>query len=168
MRESYEELQEGELVGQTALVTGKNYPSTAFAVSDVNAWVLSRSDYLDIISEQPTLKLAFSRALSERLGVADQSQAVDRLHALPLFQDADSDALSGIAERLVLRHYPAGELIYAEGTPGDAMYFCESGRVKLVSDAATEADSDPYQHRRIFWRNGTAYRSHPRRSRQSH
>lgn len=138
--ETYEELQEGELVGQTALITGKPYPSTGFAVTDVNAWMLARVDYLDLISEQPTLKLAFSRALAERLGVQDQSQAVERLHALPLFQDADRDALNAIAERLVLRHYPAGELIYAEGTPGDAMYFCESGRVKLVSDAATEAE----------------------------
>ena len=138
--ETYEELQEGELVGQTALITGKPYPSTGFAVTDVTAWMLARNDYLDLISEQPTLKLAFSRALAERLGVQEQSQAVERLHALPLFQDADRDALNAIAERLVLRHYPAGELVYAEGTPGDAMYFCESGRVKLISDAATEAE----------------------------
>lgn len=138
--ETYEELQEGELVGQTALITGKPFPATGFAVTDVNAWALARADYLDLVHEQPTLKLAFARALAERLGVHDQSQAVERLHALPLFQDADRDALNAIAERLVLRHYPAGELIYAEGTPGDAMYFCESGRVKLVSDAATEAE----------------------------
>ena len=138
--ETYEELQEGELVGQTTLITGKPYPATGFAVTDVNAWMLARNDYLDLIAEQPTLKLAFSRALAERLGVQDQSQAVERLHALPLFQDADHDALNAIAERLVLRHYPAGELVYAEGTPGDAMYFCESGRVKLISDAATEAE----------------------------
>ncbi len=138
--ETYEELQEGELVGQTALITGKPFPATGFAVTDVNAWVLARNDYLDLINEQPTLKLAFSRALAERLGVQDQSQAAERLHAMPLFQDATPDALNAIAERLVLRHYPAGELVYAEGTPGDAMYFCESGRVKLVSDAATEAE----------------------------
>lgn len=138
--ETYEELQEGELLGHTALITGKPFPATAFAVTDVNTWVLARNDYLDLINEQPTLKLAFSRAMAERLGVQDQSSAVDRLHALPLFQDADREALDAIAQRLVLRHYPAGELVYAEGTPGDAMYFCESGRVKLVSDAATEAE----------------------------
>lgn len=138
--EAYDELQEGDLVGQTTLVTGKPYPSTAFAVTDVSAWTLTRDDYLALVNEMPTLKLAFSRALAEQLGVADQAQAVERLHALPLFADADYDALNAIAQRLVLRHYPAGELIYAEGTPGDAMYFVESGRVKLVSDAATEAE----------------------------
>ncbi|MBI4674669.1 MAG: cyclic nucleotide-binding domain-containing protein [Chloroflexi bacterium] len=136
--EHYDELGEGELIGQTALITGKPYPSTAFAVTDVNVWVLARNDYLHLIGEQPTLKLAFSRALAEQLGVEDQAQAVERLHALPLFADADHEALQAIAERLVLRHYPAGELIYAEGTPGDAMYFCEAGHVKLVSDAAAE------------------------------
>lgn len=138
--ETYEELGEGELVGHTVLITGKPFPATGFAVTDVNAWVLARNDYLDLINEQPTLKLAFSRAMAERLGVQDQVGAVERLHALPLFQDADREALDAIAQRLVLRHYPAGELVYAEGTPGDAMYFCESGRVKLISDAATEAE----------------------------
>ena len=138
--ESYEEVQEGELVGQTALITGKPYPSTAFAVTDVNAWTLSRNDYLALINEHPSLKLAFSRALAEQLGVEDQAQAVERLHAMPLFAEADNDSLNAIAQCLVLRHYPAGEMIYAEGTPGDAMYFVESGLVKLVSDAATEAE----------------------------
>jgi len=138
--EHYDELQEGELIGQTALITGKPYPLTAFAVTDVNVWMLSRHDYLNLIGDHPTLKLAFSRALAEPLGVDEQAQAVEQLHALPLFADADRTALQAIAERLVLRHFPAGELIYAEGTPGDAMYFCESGRVKLVSDAATEAE----------------------------
>lgn len=138
--EHYQELQEGELIGQTALITGKPQPSTAFAVTEVNAWLLSRNDYVHLISEQPTLKLAFARALAEPLGIDEQAQAVERLQALPLFADADRNALQAIAERLVMRHYPAGELIYAEGTPGDAMYLCETGRVKLVSDAATEAE----------------------------
>lgn len=138
--ESYEELQRGDLLGQTALITGKPYPASAFAVTDLNVWVLARNDYLNLIAEQPTLKLAFSRSLSERLGAEDQTQAVERLHAMPLFADADREALQAIGERLVLRHFPAGELVYGEGTPGDAMYFCDSGRVKLVSDAATEAE----------------------------
>ncbi len=138
--ETYEELQEGELIGQTALITGKPYPATGFAVTDLTVWMLARNDYQNLVSEQPTLKLAFSRALAERLGADDQTMAVERLHAMPLFADADRDALQAIAERLVLRHYPAGELIYGEGTPGDAMYFCEAGRVKLISDAATEAE----------------------------
>ncbi|MDL1897094.1 cyclic nucleotide-binding domain-containing protein [Anaerolineae bacterium CFX7] len=138
--EHYQELQDGEIIGQTALITGKPQPATAFAVTEVNAWVLTRNDYLHLIAEQPTLKLAFARALAEPLSVDEQAQAVARLQALPLFADADHSALQAIAERLVMRHYPAGELIYAEGTPGDAMYLCESGRVKLVSDATTEAE----------------------------
>ncbi len=138
--EQYDELGQGELVGQTALITGKPYAATGFAVTDLNVWMLARNDYQNLISEQPTLKLTFARALAERLGVDDQAQALERLHAMPLFADADRDALQAIAERLVLRHFPSGELIYAEGTPGDAMYFCEAGRVKLVSDAATEAE----------------------------
>lgn len=138
--ESYDDLREGELIGQTALITGKPYPSTARAVTDLSVWSLSRADYVDLIRDAPTIKLAFARALAEGLSPEDQSAAVERLHALPLFADADREALDAIAERLVLRHYPAGELIYSEGTPGDAMYFVESGKIKLVSDAATEAE----------------------------
>lgn len=138
--ETFEELFPGEFVGQTALVTGKPHSSTAFAVSDVSVWSLSLNDYQTLITEYPTIKLAFARALAEPLAVEDQAQAVERLRAMALFADADREALQAIAERLVLRHYPAGELIYAEGTPGDAMYLVEAGQVKLVSDAATEAE----------------------------
>lgn len=138
--ESYDDLREGDVFGQTALITGKPSSSTARAVTDLSVWTLSRSDYLDLIHDNPTIKLAFARALSEGLSSEDQATAVERLHALPLFSDANRDALAAIAERLVLRHYPAGEVIYTEGTPGDAMYFVESGKIKLVSDAATEAE----------------------------
>lgn len=138
--ESYDDLREGDVFGQTALITGKASPSTARAVTELSVWTLSRADYLDLIHDNPTIKLAFARALSEGLSPDDQAAAVERLHALPLFADADREALEAIAQRLVLRHYPAGELIYTEGTPGDAMYFVEAGKIKLVSDAATEAE----------------------------
>jgi CRP-like cAMP-binding protein len=36
---------------------------------------------------------------------------------------------------LLLRHVPAGELVFAEGSPGDALYLLDSGQVEIVSEA---------------------------------
>ena len=134
--ESFDELAAGEILGQTALITGKPYLATARAVSDLSAWVLTRSDYQELIRTHPAVKIAFSRALAEGLSADDQTRAVEQLRALGLFADVDSDALRDITSHLVLRHFPAGELIYAEGTPGDGMYFIESGEVRLSSDSS--------------------------------
>lgn len=135
--ETFEELGEGEIFGQTALVTGKPYLSTARAVTDLSVWVLSRTDYQDLIRDHPAIKIAFSRALAEGLSPEDQANAVEQLRALALFADVDEEALADITSRLVLRHFPSNESIYAEGTPGDAMYFIESGEVRLLSGTST-------------------------------
>lgn len=133
--ESYDEVRDGEIIGQTALIASKPYLATARAVSDLSVWVLTRADYQDLIQEFPAVKIAFSRALAEGLSSEDQAKAVEHLRALGLFTDVDGDALRDITSRLVLRHFPAGETIYAEGTPGDAMYFIESGEVRHVAEA---------------------------------
>lgn len=136
--ELFEELGDGALFGHTALITGKPYPATARAVSDVSVWLLSRSVYQDLIREHPAVKLAFSRALAEALGPSDQADAIERIHQLPLFSDVPTEALSALVARLVLRHFPAGEIIYADGTPGDALYVVESGEVKLLDSASSD------------------------------
>jgi CRP-like cAMP-binding protein len=40
---------------------------------------------------------------------------------------------------LVLRQYPAGEAIYIEGTPGDAMYVVDSGEVRMMDSQFADA-----------------------------
>ncbi len=137
--ESYDELNEGDLFGHTALVTGKPYPATAYAVSDVNVWFLPRTVYQDLIREHPAIKIAFSRALAETLGPSDQSDAIQRVSKLGLFNDMPTEALTALVGRLVLRHFPSNEVIYAEGTPGDALYVVESGEVRLVDSAFSDA-----------------------------
>ncbi len=137
--ESFEELGEGDIFGHTAIITGKNYTATARAITDVSAWVLKRSVYQDLIRRRPAIKLAFSRALAETLSPGDQSDAMERMRQLQLFADLPEDALAALAARLVLRNFPADEAIYTEGTPGDAMYLVESGEVKLMDSAFSDA-----------------------------
>ena len=136
---SFDDLQEGQIFGLTALITNKPYTSTARAINPVNVWVLARENYQYLVNERPAIKLAFSRALAESLSASDQADAVQRMRALELFRDVPNDALTAIATRLVLRHFPAEEAIYTEGTPGDALYIVESGEVKLMETAFSDA-----------------------------
>lgn len=137
--ETFEELAPGAIFGHTALSTGKPYALTARAVTDTTLWVLPRAAYQELIERHPAIKLAFSRALAESLSISDQADAVERMRALPLFNDIPTDALHALAARLVLRQFPGEEAIYTEGTPGDAMYIVESGEVKLMDSAFSDA-----------------------------
>ncbi|MBI5653922.1 MAG: cyclic nucleotide-binding domain-containing protein [Chloroflexi bacterium] len=136
---SFDDLREGDIFGHNALTTGKPYTSTARAVTPVNVWILTRETYQALIQQRPGIKLAFSRALSEALSASDQADAVERMKHLHLFADVPTEALTALAARLVLRHFPAEEAIYTEGTPGDAMYILEAGEVKLMDSAFSDA-----------------------------
>jgi CRP-like cAMP-binding protein len=137
--ESFEDLKEGALFGHTALMTGKAHGATARAITDVTVWVLSHQVYQTIIQDHPAVKLALSRALAESLSQRDQADAVERLRQLQLFADVPTDTLTMLAAHLVLRHFPTDELIYREGTPGDAMYIVDSGEVRLTDSVFSDA-----------------------------
>ncbi len=137
--DSYEELNESAIFGHTALITGKPYPWNARAVTDISLWILTRTSYQELIQGNPSIKLAFTRALSEPLSPHDQLNAIDKMRELPLLSDVPTEALSALVSHLVLRHFPANEVIYAEGTPGDALYIVETGEVKLLDSAFSDA-----------------------------
>ncbi len=137
--QTFEEIHSGEMFGQTALITGKPYSSTARAVTDLCLWILTPTAFQELVNEYPNIQVAFSRALAETLGQDDQAKAVEQLRALPLFSDVETEALRDIAACLVLRIFPDGEMIYAPGTPGDAMYLIESGRIRLATDSNPDA-----------------------------
>ena len=137
--DSFEELDEGALFGHTSLITGKPYPATVRAVTDMSLWALTRNAYEELISDYPAIKLAFSRALAESLSHSDQSEAIERMRQSQLFSDAPTEALSALTARLVLRHFPVGETIFTEGTPGDAMYIVDSGEVRLMENSFSDA-----------------------------
>jgi len=137
--ESFEDLENGAIFGHTSLLTGKAYASTARVIADGTLWVLPREGYQSLLRQHPAVKLALSRALAEALSEKDQSDAAERMRNLQLFADVPSDALSALAARLVLRHFPADEVIYTSGTPGDAMYIVESGEVRLTNGLTSDA-----------------------------
>jgi CRP-like cAMP-binding protein len=130
----FSELGEGESFGELAVLTGKPHSRSAQAATDAILWALLAPEFDALAEEHPDIRLSLSKAVREPLLAQDQGRAVERLAAMPLFADLTEDVLWAVSERLLLRHVPAGEMVFAEGAPGDALYLIDSGRVEILSD----------------------------------
>jgi CRP-like cAMP-binding protein len=131
----FSELQAGETFGEMALLTGKPHTHSAQAASDVVLWALPAVEFNALAEKYPGLRLSLSNILHEPLITQDLQRAADRLATMPLFAGLAEDSLSAVAQRLLLRHIPAGELVFAEATPGDALYLIDTGEVEIASDS---------------------------------
>jgi CRP-like cAMP-binding protein len=131
----FSELQAGETFGEMALLTGKPHAHSAQAASDAILWVLPAAEFNALAEKYPALRLSLSNILHEPLLTEDLTRAADRLATMPLFAGLTEDSLLAVAQRLLLRHIPAGELIFAEGTPGDALYLIDTGEVEIASES---------------------------------
>jgi CRP-like cAMP-binding protein len=130
----FSELGAGETFGEMALLTGKPYAHSAQAASDVILWALPAAEFDALTEEYPQVRLALSEALREPLLPQDQSRAAERLGTMPLFSGLPEEVLWAVAERLLLCHVPAREMVFEQGSPGDALYLIDSGQVEITSD----------------------------------
>jgi CRP-like cAMP-binding protein len=130
----FSELGPGETFGELALLTGKPHGRAAQAATDVVLWALPVAEFESLAAECPDVRLALSNAFREPLSPQDLNLAMERLSGMRLFSGLSEEILWSVAQRLLLRHVPAGELIYAEGTPGDALYVMDTGRVEIGPD----------------------------------
>ena len=55
----------------------------------------------------------------------------DELKQIAVLQDLDSEARARLAAALEEKNYTEGELVFAEGDPGDSMYFIARGGVRI-------------------------------------
>ncbi len=131
----FSELGAGETFGEMALLTGRPHAHTAQAATDVVLWALPVSEFEAVSEERPEIRLAFSKSIREPLLAQDMSQAMERLSAMPIFAGLSEEVLWSVAQRMLVRHVPAGELVFAEGTPGDALYLIDGGQVEIVASA---------------------------------
>jgi CRP-like cAMP-binding protein len=130
----FSELGVGESFGELAVLTGKPHSRTTQAATDVFLWALPAVEFESLTEEYPGIRLALSETIREPLLANDQGRAVERLAAMPLFASLEDDVLWAVSERLLLQHVPAGQMVFAEGAPGDALYLIDSGEVEIVSD----------------------------------
>ena len=133
----FAELGEGESFGEMATLTGKPCARSVQAATDAVLWVLPADDFEALAEQYPEIRLALSKAIREPLLAQDQERAVARLGTMPLFEGLSEEVLWAVSGRLLLRHVPAGEFIFVEGAPGDALYLIDSGQVEIVADART-------------------------------
>jgi CRP-like cAMP-binding protein len=131
------QLRGGEVFGVLPLLTHKPYASSVRALEDSLVWVLPVMDFYHLGSRFPVLRRTLGRKLRSTLSPADQTQAVIRLAQTPIFAKMGAQNLHAIAQRLVLQHVPAGELIYHTGDSGDALYLVDEGEIELTTETAS-------------------------------
>lgn len=131
--DDYTELTAGEAFGEMAVVSGKPHSNTAQAANQVIVWQLSPADFAALTRTNPSIKSNLIRNLRARLSASDQAYALAILRRMPLFEDLPRDVLNDVTRLLLLRHVPAGEIIFSEGDPGDAMYIVDNGAVDIIS-----------------------------------
>lgn len=129
----FSELGVGETFGEMALLTDKPHAHSAQAATDVVLWALPIAEFEALTEDYPDVRLALSQALREPLLPQDQNRAMERLSTIPLFADLSEEALWAVAQRLLLCHVPAKELVFVEGSLGDALYLIDTGRIELVA-----------------------------------
>jgi CRP-like cAMP-binding protein len=137
----YSELSAGETFGEMALLTGKAHVRSAQAATDVVLWALPATKFEALAEECPDIRFALSKTFREPLSPQDLSQAIDRLSAMSLFSALSEEVLWAVAQRLLLCHVPAGELVFAEGAPGDALYLIDTGKVEVTPSGRTIEDN---------------------------
>jgi CRP-like cAMP-binding protein len=125
---------DGEAFGEMAVISNKPHSNTAQAATEAILWQLSPADFASLSETQPSIKTNLSRNLRASLTTSDQAYALTILKRIHLFADLPQDALENVTRYLLLRHVPAGEIIFGQGDPGDAMYIVDSGSVEAVSE----------------------------------
>ncbi|GIK43318.1 MAG: hypothetical protein BroJett011_71510 [Chloroflexota bacterium] len=131
----YTELAEDEAFGEMAVLSNKPHSNTAQAATEVILWQLTPPDFASLTAATPSIKSNLSRNLRSSLTAADQAHALTILKRIPLFKDLPKEALGDIARLLLLRHIPAGETVFNQGDPGEAMYIVDSGTIEAISEA---------------------------------
>jgi CRP-like cAMP-binding protein len=128
-----------EFFGEMALLTGQPRSADASAATHTNLWVLYRSDFDDLVNRHPSISLALSKVLSERLAEMDQRFTESHLRGIKLLSGLSASQLEDVSHRLKPVRFRQDETIIREGAPGDDLFFIESGRVTVVRGTGPSA-----------------------------
>lgn len=132
--EPFRRVGPGQTFGQEALLLEKPYSEIARATEETQLWTLTQTDFLSLTHRFPAIHTAFSREITPYLRKTDHEEARAHLRRVPFLSALTEEVLDALAERLVLRHVAAGDVIYQPGDAGDALYLVSSGQVKIVED----------------------------------
>ena len=129
-------LTAGNDFGEMALVTGRPRSSDAFAASDVNLWVLYRSDFERVMARYPAVQAAVTETVASKLASADETFFDKHLRSINLLSGLSRPQLEAVRKRLVASRYRAGELVFGQGDEPDGLYLIERGQVQIEKASA--------------------------------
>ena len=137
--EDYAEVMRGDVFGEMSVISAKPHSNTAQAAIETIVWQLSPADFTSLTDNYPSIKSSLSRNLRASLSQADQAYAITVLKQISLFADLPQAALEDVARLILLRHVPAGELVFNQGDAGDALYIVDSGLIEAIADSPGQA-----------------------------
>lgn len=121
----------GEYCGAMSFLTGDDRQENATAIRNTNLWVLNRADLEELVGAHPAIGISLDQAVSTRQSGPQASVDEERLRRFPLLANLNGGELLDVARHLRAYRFRQGEQIYRAGAPSDALYFVESGVVRL-------------------------------------
>ena len=115
--------ESGDLVGRRSALENVPHQTTATALQNTSLLCIGTEKLWTLLSAMPNLH--------DRL---QRTDVVGRLMAMPLFGGFDQAQLSQIADLVQVVEYPAGQSIFSQGDPAEAMYAIDSGQVVEAKD----------------------------------
>jgi CRP-like cAMP-binding protein/Fe-S-cluster-containing hydrogenase component 2/thioredoxin reductase len=112
-------LDAGAFFGEMGLISGRRRNATVLAASDCVLVEIPRRTMLRLRAAVPSVRAELDREAAIR-----QIQS----HIAP---GLDRDALAAVADTAEIRSFAAGEALFNEGEPGDALYLIRKGSVAV-------------------------------------
>lgn len=131
------------LAGETDMILGLPYEVRGEAATDLDVWVLSRNDWLDIIETHPLIAIKVGSFLGQPIGDT-KTYLTTLLQQSSLFEDVPVHVLEALAEQMQLETKQHGELVFQANAPARYAYTIGEGRVALVS--INPNDTDPFRY----------------------
>ena len=129
------ELRPPASAGEIALLTGQPRSATVVATAASELVRLSLAGFARLAQRHPGAMHEFAQTIVPHL---HRTQLAGIL--TDLFGPIEPQALHSIQSALAWRHLPAGEILFRQSEPGDALAIVVNGRLRIV---AARADGDP-------------------------
>lgn len=133
----------GEYLGEIGLLRKTNRTATVRAQTDAIVIRLSRSGFERFVVQHPGARALLERAIDQRAprSIRPPREEILRfLAAVPIFRGLDASILSELVPALQWMTLAAGEYLFRQKDPADALYVVLSGRLRILveTDDGTE------------------------------